>query len=347
MVTLDGSLTSCAPANDPGTPEKGIFSAKDLPHMFRRDYVENSNDSYWLANPAQPLTGFSPIVGLTGVQQDGRTRLANQMIAARVAGTDGLGAPKFTIQTLQEMWENDRSDLAESVLPDLLSDCQTHPSAVASDGQTVNLTAACAALADYKGTGQLTDQGGWLFEVWADLDTDTNFWATPFNPAAPLTTPTGLNTTTATPLKYLADAVLNLQANAVPLDADFAQVQFAPQSKLIPIPGCDGEEPVGQGMGCFNAIYSPTNTAATDGPVTGGPYGEVNDGSSLVMTTQLTPAGPISEGILTYSQATDSTSPWYSNMTKDYSAGRWVELPYTAKELASDHPVSTLTLHAP
>jgi putative transposase len=37
----------------------------------------------------------------------------------RRRGTDGLGAPKFTISTLQRMWESDRSDLAENVLADL------------------------------------------------------------------------------------------------------------------------------------------------------------------------------------------------------------------------------------
>ena len=51
------------------------------------------------------------------------------MIAARVKGTDGLGAPKFTISTLQRMWEGDVSELAALVLPDLVADCQAHPSA--------------------------------------------------------------------------------------------------------------------------------------------------------------------------------------------------------------------------
>ena len=130
------------------------------------------------------------------------------------------------------------------------------------------------------------------------------------------------------------------------LTASFGQVQHAPQSKSIPIPGCSGESG-GRGMGCFNAIYSPDGTAATAGPVNGGPYGETNDGSSLVMTTQLNPSGPVSQGILTYSQATDPTSPWYSNMTKLYSQGKWAKLPYTPGELAADHPGKPVTLTAP
>ncbi len=348
IVTLDGSTTSCAPATIKGVPEKGIFSARSLPHTFRPDYVENSNDSFWLANPAHPLTGFSPIIGLTGNQQSNRMRLANQMIAARVAGTDGLGKPKFTIATLQEMWESDRSELAELVLPELTADCFAHPTQVASDGQTVDLTSACQALAGYHGTATLGDKGAWLFVVWAALDTDSDFWATAFDPSQPLTTPSGLNTTgTATPLKWLADAVQNLQAHGVALDASMSQVQHAPQSESIPIAGCPGEPASGQQPGCFNAIYSPDDTPATTGPVNGGPYGQVNDGSSLVMTTQLNPSGPVGEGILTYSQASDPTSRWYDNMTKLFSQRRWVKLPYTASELAADHPLAPLVLQAP
>jgi acyl-homoserine-lactone acylase len=55
----------------------------------------------------------------------------------------------------------------------------------------------------------------------------------------------------------------------------------------------------------------------------------------------------VSEGILTYSQATDPTSRWYSNMTKLYSRGKWVKLPYTASELGRDHPLKPMTLQAP
>jgi acyl-homoserine lactone acylase PvdQ len=51
--------------------------------------------------------------------------------------------------------------------------------------------------------------------------------------------------------------------------------------------------------------------------------------------------------ILTYSQASDPTSRWYSNMTKLYSRGKWVKLPYTASELGHDHPLKPLTLQAP
>ncbi len=338
VITLDGSTTSCAPANVKGTPQKGIFSAASEPHLFRRDYVENSNDSYWLANPSHPMTGFSPVIGLTGTAQGLRTRIGNQLIAARVAGSDGLGPAKFTISSLQRMWEGDKSEEAVLVLSSLVADCQAHPIQVASNGQTVNLTAACSALAGWNGTGRLGGKGGWLFSVWAHLDTDSNFYATPFSPADPLTTPNGLNTTSATPLKWLADAVENLDAHGIPLAASYGQVEHAPQSKTLFVHGCD--------TGCFSAVYAQDGTPAVSGPLDAAPYGQVYDGSSLVMTTQLNPAGPTAQGILTYSQATNPRSRWYANMTKLYAKSRWVPLAYTAAQLRHEHPLRTQTFIA-
>jgi acyl-homoserine-lactone acylase len=335
VVTLDGSRSACAPANSPGTPVQGIFDANQLPHIIRRDYVENSNDSYWLANPSAPLTGFSPIIGLTGTQQGLRTQLGNKMIAERMAGSDHLGPAKFTISTLQRMWESDRSRLAELVLAQLVSDCRSHPSAVASDGKKVDLAAACTALAGYDRTGAENANGGWLFSEWNNNYTKGVFWAKPFNPRAPLSTPSGLNTANPDTLQALADAVLELRAHGIALNASYGQVQHATRGRSkIPIHGCD--------TGCFNAIYASDGLSTS--PVDQAPYGEVFDGSSMVMTTQLNPTGPTSQGILTYSQATDPTSPWYANMTHLYSRERWVKLAYTKAELNAEHPPLTLIL---
>ncbi len=334
VITLDGSRSACAWQNDPGTPVPGIFNASHLPHTIRTDYVENSNDSYWLANPSDPFPAYSPIVGDIDTAQGLRTQLGNEMIAKRVAGTDGLGSPKFTLPSLQAMWESDQSGLAQSVLKPLVGACQAKPTVTSSNGTVVNLTAACAALASYNGTGHLNATGGWLFSEWYAMAPSSGFWATPFNPAAPLTTPSGLDTANPAILRALADAVLSLRSHHIPLDASYGQVQYAARNGVkIPIPGCD--------TGCFNAIYAADGSG---GALDADPYGEVYDGSSLVMTTELTAHGPVSEGILTYSQATNPKSPWFANMTKLYSEARWVSLPYTASQLAHDRGAHTTTL---
>ncbi len=65
------------------------------------------------------------------------------------------------------------------------------------------------------------------------------------------------------------------------------------------------------------------------------------------MTTQLNPSGPVGQGILTYSQASNPRSRWYSNMTKLYARAKWVKLPYTAAALKQDHPLRPQVLLAP
>ena len=337
FITLDGSRSACAWRTSPGTPVPGIFNAGQLPHTIRTDYVENSNDSYWLANPKSPFPAYSPTVGDIGTVQGLRTRIANQEIAARVAGTDGLGPAKFSIPTLQAMWEGDPSYLAQLVLKPLVKACMATPDVKASNATLVDMAPACAALAGYNGTGKLGTTGGWLFSEWYKAAPTTGFWAVPFNASQPLTTPSGLDTKNPAVLEALANAVLSLRAHHVPLDASYGQVQFYSTGSLrVPVPGCD--------TGCLNVMDAANGTG---GPLEAFPYGQVYHGSSMVMTTELTRQGPVSQGILTYSQATDTKSADHANMTKLYSQGKWVSLPYTSAQLAADHGSSSLRLSAP
>jgi acyl-homoserine lactone acylase PvdQ len=80
------------------------------------------------------------------------------------------------------------------------------------------------------------------------------------------------------------------------------------------------------------ATASRTSTPPTGTPFYNAPYGEVVQGSSMVLTTHLTKHGPKSQGILTYSQATDPTSPWFANMTKLFSRKKWVKLAFTHRQ---------------
>ncbi len=67
------------------------------------------------------------------------------------------------------------------------------------------------------------------------------------------------------------------------------------------------------------------------------PYGQIIFGDSLLMFTELRQTGPQAEGTLTYSQATDPTSKWHSNLTRLYAKGRYVPLRYSPASLRSDH----------
>ncbi len=125
----------------------------------------------------------------------------------------------------------------------------------------------------------------------------------------------------------------DLRAHGIPLDAPYRNVQHATRGSLkIPIHGCSS--------GCFQNIAASSGMPAAQNA----PYGEVYTGSSFVMTTELTRSGPRAQGILTYSQAEDPTSPWFANLTKLFSQKRWVPLRYTSAALRSNRGARTRRL---
>ena len=67
---LDGSRSECDWDTDPDAVVPGIFGPSEIPRLFRRDYVENGNDSHWLSNPEEPLTGYDRVIGDEGDRRD-------------------------------------------------------------------------------------------------------------------------------------------------------------------------------------------------------------------------------------------------------------------------------------
>ena len=51
---------ACELPESPGAIVPGIIAGSDEPSLIRKDYVENSNNSFWLANANSPLTGSRP-----------------------------------------------------------------------------------------------------------------------------------------------------------------------------------------------------------------------------------------------------------------------------------------------
>ncbi|MEK9542987.1 MAG: penicillin acylase family protein, partial [Luminiphilus sp.] len=55
IISLDGSTSACEWGEDPEAPEgTNLYGASQLPQLRTRDYVGNSNNSYWLSNAQQP-----------------------------------------------------------------------------------------------------------------------------------------------------------------------------------------------------------------------------------------------------------------------------------------------------
>ncbi|GAA0898541.1 acylase [Virgisporangium aurantiacum] len=322
QAVLDGSRTACALGADRDAAVPGILGPKRLPVLVRSDYVTNSNDSYWLANPAQPLTGFPRIIGNEGTPRSLRTRVGLEQVQKRIAGTDGLPGREFTSQSLWDVTFGNRVYGGELVRDDLVRVCTANPVATASNGASVDLTAACGALRGWNLTANLDSRGVAVFREFAlaggilfsDPMTD------------PVNTPRHLAADDPRVRTALADAVQRLAG--VPLDAPLGAIQTEPRgTQRIPIHG-DVHQ-----TGTFNVITAPL--------VAGVGYPKIVHGSSFVMAVSFGRGGPSGRQILTYSQSTNPNSPYYGDQTRLYSGKGWDTVKYTQSQLAADPNVRT------
>jgi acyl-homoserine-lactone acylase len=157
VVMLDGSDSLFEWIDDPAAPAPGLVPFSSMPQIERSDYVFNANDSYWLSNPSEPLTGFSPLHGVADVPQPPRTR-TNLML---LEGHDGT----WTAADIETTLFAERSAVTELLHQPLVDACTASPS-VDLNGTTLDLTTACDALASWDGTFTLDARGAVLFREW-------------------------------------------------------------------------------------------------------------------------------------------------------------------------------------
>jgi acyl-homoserine-lactone acylase len=322
LPILDGSKSACNWGTDPDAVEPGLFGPSHLPHLFRSDYVTNSNDSYWLANPHQPLTGFARIIGDEGTARTLRTRIGLIMTQSRVDGTDHLGPPGFTVRDMQNMVFSDRQYAGELTRDSLVSMCRGFPGGMAptSSGTSVPVGNACDILAGWDLHENLGSKGAVLFRrFWDHADAaaapevNVSPFSTAFNPSDPVNTPNTLNTSSPTVQDALGDAIQDLQGAHIPLDAAPGDVQAITHDGVrIPIHGG-----IGDPNGEFNAIWTTFAPGKGVSSITGG--------SSFVQAISWNNGPcPIGGSILTYSESDNPDSSHFDDQTKLFSRKQWV-----------------------
>ena len=349
IYALNGASSACNPGSDADAPEPGIFGASSMPGLMRRDYVQNSNDSYWLANPAARLEGYSQIIGADENRPQGlRTRLGITQILQRQAGTDGLPGAGFNRQWLQDVLYANRHHSADIMLDGVLQLCATQSPAVAIGGQTVNVAQACGVLAGWDRRNNTNSVGAHVWgELWRRLSgaptagsglpaVGNTLYAVPFSAAEPVTTPRGLNTASAGvvartmgelayTVKFFADA-------SIPLDRPWGQVHFDTRNgQRLPIHGGPGNS------GVYNAI---TSSAL----VPGAGYTPILGGTSYVQSVTFTNQGPEAHAVVTYSQSSNPASPHYADMTALYANYGWIKLPFSEREIRQDPALTVMRL---
>ena len=334
LPVLDGSRSECNWEQDPDAVAPGTFPPDEVPTLFRDDYVHNGNDSHWLTNPEEPLTGFDRIIGIEGAERTYRTRIGLVQVQERLAGTDGLPGKRFDRRSLEKVALGNRQYLGELWRDSLVGLCDAAPGGVllGSSGP-VTVTPACNVLRNWNVRDDLKASGAVLFRRFASnllgnftsvptglqgstMPGSETLFTTPYLPSDPVNTPRGLNVGNPLVGRALADAVEDLDAAGIPLDAGLLGQQFSERGgQRIPIHGGPG------GLGVFNAIAAPWN---------GEGFSEVSHGSSFIMSAQFTGKKcPIdARTFVTYSQTENAKSKHSADFTRAFSRKRWADAPF-------------------
>ena len=332
VVVLNGADPECEWKDDPRSAVPGALPAQDMPRIRRKDYVTNSNDSYWLANPEQPLEGYSPIIGPERTARTLRTRAGLNFVQQKLAEKDKLGP-----QDLQAIIYSQRNYGAEILLDDVLQICAANGEPVLLEDSNVDITAACMVLAAWDRHQGNDSRGAQVWtEFWREARKIPDVYAVPFDVNDPVHTPAGIaqdnDEVTAAVRLALAGAQMTLQTAGIALDARWGDVQFAERNgERIPIPG-------GQGWaGMFGMIEADLQKDKG--------YTPIKHGNSFIQVISWDKNGELDpRGMLTYSQSQEPESDHYADLTRLYSDGQWIRFPFSEADIQSDPELRVLEL---
>lgn len=328
LALLDGSRADCEWDTDADAPAPGIFGPGNLPTLERDDWVHNCNDSYWITNPAEPLTGYNAIIGAEETERSLRTRLCALQVQQRLAGSDGFSGNKFDLKTLQDVVLGSRIHSAELARDSVVSSICAVGNVLTSTGP-VDVSEACGVLEDWSMQNNIDDVGGHIWREFFAGVTGINAnlrWTTRFSASDPINTPRGLNVANPQVQQALGDAVTRINNAGVAMNAPLGSLQRSGVigDNTVPIFGGTG------GEGAFTIISAPRLTDK------GYP---VTFGNSYIQTVTWDSNAPDAkvqaEGFITYSQSTDPANPHYFDFTQEYSAKRWHRFPFHADEIAA------------
>jgi acyl-homoserine-lactone acylase len=316
---LDGTRagSDCAWRSDDDASRPGVFGGGNLPDTIRRDWVVNANDSHWLPNPDEPLEGYARIIGCERCERSLRTRMVYRYVMDRLDGSDGDGGPdRFTHEQLQRIQHDNRVFGAELAREggDLAAVCE------AADGG-----GACTVLAGWDGRTDTDSVGAHVFREFFER-TPAERWEEPFDATRPVSTPRDLDESDDGVVAAMERALEDLTERGIPFDAPLGALQVAGDAGAPPIA-------IGGGPG----TTGNANVVVTRDPAANltRPY-PISYGSSHIQAVAFTAAGPEARTILTYGLSPDPTSPYASDQTVLFGQERWVDVPWTLREITAD-----------
>ncbi len=309
---LNGVLagSQCAWKTDADAARPGIIGPANQPEAFRRDWVANANDSYWLPNPQQPLEGFPKIMGCEKCERSLRTR----MVYAYPGELQRAGR-KISPARLASFEHQNRVMGAEVMRADGALDkvCKA-----AAGG------AACDVLAAWNGRSDVGSVGTHIFEAFVRRLPAKGLWKVPFSAADPMNTPRGLDAGNAKVVAAMKDGLAELAEAGVPIDARWGAVHVAGDRGAPPIALGGGSHEAGNA----NVVepYAPAQNTDRWAPVT---YGSSHIQAIAFRGKQKV----IARTILTYSQSENPRSRWSSDQTALFGKEKWVRFPFTSAQI--------------
>lgn len=328
---LDGSRADCNWLSDASAAQQGAMPAAGQPGLFRRDYVVNSNDSYWLTNPAQPLEGYARLLGGERAEPSLRSKVGHRIAAGLLARAPL--APADVVRSLGQQVLDARSLAAQLYKQPLLAAiCGRGAVQVTSDAETgqtfdggraVPLDQACRVLRAWPDSANAGDRGALLWEqFWARVERipEGARFATPFDPARPLDTPAGIRADDPRMSQSLGAAVLAMQAAGQPLDAARGFDLFAG----------DGRDRVALYGGCHQGGYFTVACRPL------GSSGLTEDliANSYLQLVRFDQHGALAETLLAHGQRETGLDDVAHNAgLHDYAAKRWRAFPFHDRQV--------------
>jgi len=333
-AVLDGSRSACAWQRDPVATMAGVTPPQRMPVVVTPDWVQNSNDSFWLSNPhIAPPAGITPLVGFVGTPQRLRTRSGIQEIEARLAGSDGLPGNRMGAAELRSVIFRDRNLAGMLVMDDLAAACSANAAALTTDQAL-----GCRVLAAWDRTSNGASKGAPLFrEFWRKARSVPVLWRVPFDPARPVVTPAGLDMATPATreavFKALGEAVGIVRTAGFAADVPLGEVQARMvRGQKIAIHGGDEFE------GVLNMVESQGQSLID-------PKGyNINFGSSYMQVVGFDERGPVAQAILTYGQSSDPASPYAYDQLPLFAAKQWHPLPFHRADIEAQRVGAPLRL---
>ena len=357
VVLLDGTTSrdEWVEGDNPNAP--GLVPFAEAPQVVRSDFAMNANDTIWLANPEEPLEGYSILYGEPRTPSSPRTRMNLITLSETGVGSPAGDDGKFTLEELQAAALSNRSVVAEDLRADVVTRCQASP-AVDLDGVAVDLTEACSVLSAWDGRFDKDRAGAILWREmlgglgYAAVADAGKLYAEPFDPDDPVRTPHGLAPAPAGEpdpvLVALAKGVQSLEEAGLAVDATLGDAQFTWKNDVkIPLHGGNSLE------GVTNIITWGKNNSTL---LPGVPRGEVvqsatnltedgyviNYGTSFIMTLELTPDGPRGAAMISYSESGDPASSHHADQTERFSDKGFRPILFEEADIAADPELTTL-----